>query len=263
MSARSTGGIAQEAYVKLPIVRTIATRTATAVGAAVISAVVVAGSLSVAQAATEAIAPDSITSTMIRDGAVKSVDIRDGAVTGADLADGSVTGADLTDNSVSGVDVANGSLGILDIGNNAIDGLHVRNGSLSGADIQNGSIGGNNIADGSISSADVDASVGRPRVSVYVDGSATVGELTTARATGVESVTNPNSGLFCITPVAGVDVDAVVPIVSRTFSGTAFPFEVTVGWTDFRYECPSTSIAVFATTADFSVNDVGFTVVIP
>lgn len=90
---------------KIHALRTIATRTATAVGAAVIGAVVVAGSLSVAQAATEAIAPNSITSGMIRDGAVKSVDIKDGAVTGTDLKDGTVTGVDIANGTITSADV--------------------------------------------------------------------------------------------------------------------------------------------------------------
>ena len=67
------------------LVRTIASRTATAVGAAVITAVVVAGGLSIAQAATESVPNNSVTSAKILNGTIQGIDVRDGAITPADL----------------------------------------------------------------------------------------------------------------------------------------------------------------------------------
>ncbi len=60
--------------------KTAASRTATAIGAATVAAVVVAGSLSVAQAATEAIPNNSVTSAKIVNGTIQGIDIKPGAV---------------------------------------------------------------------------------------------------------------------------------------------------------------------------------------
>ena len=60
--------------------KTAASRTAIAIGAATIAAVVVAGSLSVAQAATEAIPNNSVTSAKIVNGTIQGIDIKPGAV---------------------------------------------------------------------------------------------------------------------------------------------------------------------------------------
>ncbi len=60
--------------------KTAASRTATAVGAATIAAVVVAGSLSIAQAATETVPNNSVTSAKIVNGTIQGIDIKPGAV---------------------------------------------------------------------------------------------------------------------------------------------------------------------------------------
>ena len=70
---------------KRPLLRTIASRTATAVGAVVITTVVVAGGLGVAQAATESVANNSVTSAKLVNGTVQGIDIKNGTVTPLDL----------------------------------------------------------------------------------------------------------------------------------------------------------------------------------
>ena len=68
-----------------PSLRTVASRTATAVGAAVITTMVVAGGLSVAQAATESVPNNSVTSAKIVNGTIQGIDVKDGAIGPADL----------------------------------------------------------------------------------------------------------------------------------------------------------------------------------
>ncbi len=60
--------------------KTAASRTATAVGAATIAAVVVAGGLSIAQAAPESVPNNSVTSAKIVNGTIQGIDIKPGAV---------------------------------------------------------------------------------------------------------------------------------------------------------------------------------------
>jgi hypothetical protein len=70
---------------KRPLFRTVASRAATAVGAVVITTVVVAGGLSVAQASTEAVANNSVNSAKILNGSVQGIDIKNGTVAPGDL----------------------------------------------------------------------------------------------------------------------------------------------------------------------------------
>jgi hypothetical protein len=65
--------------------RTAASRTATAVGAAVIAAVIVAGGVAVAQGVEGIVGANSVNSQSIINGTVQGIDIKDGTVTPADL----------------------------------------------------------------------------------------------------------------------------------------------------------------------------------
>jgi hypothetical protein len=70
---------------KFPFARTLASRTASVVGAVVVTAVVVSGGLGVAQAARLSVPNNSVTSAKIVNGTIQGVDIKDGAIAPADL----------------------------------------------------------------------------------------------------------------------------------------------------------------------------------
>jgi hypothetical protein len=103
----------------LQTLKTVSRRTATVVGAVVITTVVVSGTLSVAQAASQAVAENvpnnSVTSGKIVDGTIRSVDVKDGTLTGVDVTDNSLGGADIFNGSVTTNDIADGSLTSADL----------------------------------------------------------------------------------------------------------------------------------------------------
>ena len=90
--------------------KAVTRRTATIVTVVVATTVVVSGTLSVAEAArqavTESVANNSVNSAKIVDNSIQSVDIRNSAVTGADIATGTVRGSDLRDGTVGPADFA-------------------------------------------------------------------------------------------------------------------------------------------------------------
>lgn len=68
-------------------------------------------------------------------GKITSSDIKDNAIKGKDIGSSQVTGADLRDESATGADIANGS----------VDGNDVKDAGLTGADIADKSIGGGKV----------------------------------------------------------------------------------------------------------------------
>jgi hypothetical protein len=71
---------------KFTTLKKVGKNAATVVGAVVVTAVVVSGTLSVAQAATETVPNNSVTSAKILNNSVQGIDIKDSSVAAADLA---------------------------------------------------------------------------------------------------------------------------------------------------------------------------------
>jgi hypothetical protein len=90
-------------------------RVATAVGAVVITAVVVSGGLAVAQAGTEAVANNSVNSAKIFDNSILSADIRNNTVASVDIANSTIAGVDIANDTVASADVLDGSVAAVDL----------------------------------------------------------------------------------------------------------------------------------------------------
>lgn len=103
------------------------------------------------------------------------------------------------------------------------------------------------------------------RLVAVVDGGATAGNFVVRRGKNIQSVTNPDTGIFCITPRpgAGITPGAAVPIVSTEFDGTPSDNHF-ANWDRTPDDCGPGKIEVQAFELGVGdVNDVGFTVVVP
>lgn len=144
----------------------------------------------------------------IRKGAVKTKALKDGAVTQAKLKDGAVTAAKLNDGAVDGSKVADGSLGVGELSPQAVSELQ-----------------------------------GKPEASGLVSDT---GQL--SRATNVAAVDRPSTGVYCITPAAGIDPETAVMTVTpdRGDNGTNLGnISVSVAqWNSVAPTCPDGTLEV-------------------
>jgi hypothetical protein len=114
---------------------------------------------------TKQIRDNAVTSSKIRNGAVKNIDLARNsvvtakivasAVTGLQIKDGGVGGPDLANDSVTSNKVRDGAVGTGDLANGAVTGPKLRAGAIGTSSIADGSIGSSKIADGSIVAADI------------------------------------------------------------------------------------------------------------
>jgi hypothetical protein len=106
---------------------------------------------------------------------------------------------------------------------------------------------------------------GNARVVVFVDGNNPRTRII-KRSVGVQSVTNPVPGRFCLrpTPGSGVDTANAVPTVSTEYIGTS-GFDGFAQWNSSRQGCPQGTFTIntFDASLGTPLNDVAFTVVIP
>ncbi|MEO7118248.1 MAG: hypothetical protein ABIZ34_04675 [Candidatus Limnocylindrales bacterium] len=140
--------------------------------------------------------------------------------------------------------------------------LHVLVGMALGSALVGGvALAANNIAP----AAAVTAEAPNARLAVLIDGGATAPGFTVLRRKGVASVSNPSTGIFCITPKAslGMDVSRIMPIVTTELMGTALTSYRTL-WDATGFGCPAGSIAIEgATSGNILTNDVGIALVVP
>jgi hypothetical protein len=106
---------------------------------------------------------------------------------------------------------------------------------------------------------------GNARVIVFVDGNNPRTRVV-KRSVGVQSVTNPVPGRFCLRPTAasGVDTADTVPIVSTEYIGTG-GYDGFAQWNSTRQGCPQGTFTIntFDASQGAPLNDVAFTVLIP
>ncbi len=104
---------------------------------------------------------------------------------------------------------------------------------------------------------------GNARVVAFVDGNPSGRVI--KRSVGVQSVTNPAPGRFCLNPsAAGVSPGNTVPIVTTEYIGTS-GFDGFAQWNSSRQGCPpgNYTINTFDASEAEPLNDLSFTVVIP
>jgi hypothetical protein len=114
---------------------------------------------------TKQIKDNAITSSKIRNGAVKNIDLARnsvvtakivaGAVTGLQIRDASIGNADLGNDSVSASKIRNGAVGNGELATDAVTTPKIRAGAIGNSDLADGAIGSSKIADGTILAADI------------------------------------------------------------------------------------------------------------
>jgi hypothetical protein len=114
---------------------------------------------------TKQIKDNAITSSKIRNGAVKNIDLARnsvvtakivaGAVTGLQIRDASIGNADLGNDSVSASKIRNGAVGNGELATDAVTTPKIRAGAVGNSDIADAAIGSSKIADGTILAADI------------------------------------------------------------------------------------------------------------
>jgi hypothetical protein len=101
------------------------------------------------------------------------------------------------------------------------------------------------------------------RMIAFVDGNP-VGRVV-KRSLGVQTVTNPRPGRFCVRPTeaSGVSPANTVPIVATEYIGTS-GFDGLAQWNASRQGCPAGtfSINAFDASEGTPLNDVAFTIVV-
>ena len=106
---------------------------------------------------------------------------------------------------------------------------------------------------------------GNARVVVFVDGNNPRSRII-KRSVGVQALTNPVPGRFCLRPTvaSGVDTANTVPIVSTEYIGTS-GFDGFAQWNSARQGCPQGTFTIntFDASLGTPLNDVAFTVLIP
>ncbi|MBO3462210.1 hypothetical protein G7B40_006125 [Aetokthonos hydrillicola Thurmond2011] len=108
------------------------------------------------------------------------------------------------------------------------------------------------------------------RLAAFIDGN--LGGGTVVRSKGVASFTSPATGLFCIRPSSGINVNNIVPIVSVEQS-KSLANDNLVQYRSNGSGCPNGNIAVatfrFNNTSDASGNKfvqadgIAFTIIVP
>lgn len=102
------------------------------------------------------------------------------------------------------------------------------------------------------------ATCGKARLCAFIGQGGTV-----FRSKNVALVTNPSTGVYCITPFAGVlNVAAIVPSVTVEW-GTSLGNDLLAFWRDGVFSCPFGSIEVRTYNLTGSLNPrVSFTIVV-
>jgi hypothetical protein len=170
-----------------PSTRVFGSRPAVAIASAIITAVVVSGTLSAfAQEAAELVGANQVNSASIINGQVRSVDILNGGVTSLDILNATVNSADIRDGNVTSIDIAD----------NAVTGTDIADGSVSAADLGTDSVNSSEIAADSVGSSEIAAGI------VSNDELGTI----TQRSTVSAAIANGAGGSATATCLAGEQV---------------------------------------------------------
>ena len=120
------------------------------------------------------------------------------------------------------------------------------------------------FAGASLATGPVSAQAPNARLALVVDGNDSVGSFQIMRKKGVASVTNPYSGIYCITPSnSTIALGKIVPNVTLEVSGTPNP-DTTVGWSSLLVNCPNGTIEVdgFQISTRIGRNNVAFSLTV-
>ncbi|MBD2772938.1 hypothetical protein [Iningainema tapete] len=110
------------------------------------------------------------------------------------------------------------------------------------------------------------------RLAAFIDGN--IGGGSVVRSKGVASITSPATGLFCIQPNAGINVNSIVPIVSVDWS-KSLGNDNLVQYRSSGSGCPSGNIAVLTFRYDrnnpspnpfnrfVQADGIAFTIIVP
>jgi uncharacterized protein YjbI with pentapeptide repeats len=98
---------------------------------------------------------NSITSAMVKDGALTGADLKDKSVTNADIADAAINSAKFAANSVLTGHIKDGQVGSADVANDSLTGTDIKNSSLTGSDIADGSLTGSDVKNESLTGSDI------------------------------------------------------------------------------------------------------------
>ena len=140
---------------------------------------------------------ETITSSMIANGAVGTADIADSAVTSAKIADGTIVSGDLADGAVTSAKIADGTIVATDIADGAITSAKILDGTIQTSDLSDNSITSAKIVDGTIVNTDISATA--------EIATSKISGLDTALAAKLSSTTAANT---------------YAPLASPTFTGT-------------------------------------------
>lgn len=176
--------------------RVIGSRVGLVVASAIVTTLVVSGSLSafaqgVADGAEGIVGANSVNSASIIDGAVRSIDIRNGTVQSGDILNNTIATGDIADGTVSGVDIADGT----------VTGTDITDGSLTGVDVGDATLGAADLAADSVGASEIAAdSVGSSEIASGVVSSDELGTITRRSATSaaIADNTSGNVGVQCL-----------------------------------------------------------------
>jgi hypothetical protein len=138
-----------------------------AMGVALIALVVAMGGSSYAalRIGTKQIRDNAVTSTKIRNGAVRNIDLARNsvvtakivasAVTGLQIKDASVGNADLGNDSVTTSRIRGGAVTNTDLGTDSVTTTKLRAAAVGNSDLADGSVSGSKVADSSLTAADI------------------------------------------------------------------------------------------------------------
>ncbi|WP_300677012.1 hypothetical protein [Nocardioides sp.] len=122
---------------------------------ALIVAVGAAGGGEAVAGVVKKLAPNSVGTANLKNGAVTSAKIKDRSITEKDIALGRIGGAEIKDGSIGGIDIANGSLGGIDIADGSIGSQDIGKGQIFDQNLATGSVNSRAIRDNSITSGDI------------------------------------------------------------------------------------------------------------
>lgn len=228
--------------------------------------------------AVKRLAPNSVTTKSIKNGAVTGAKVKDRSLTAADIARGSIGGAEIKDGSLGGADIADRSIGSQDIGNGqifdqnlaagSVNSRALRDGSITSADISNGTIGTDDIGPMTIrgglrSEVATDAEVGNIAPQTITQGNlsqSVIDYLTQTWVAGPISKGSTVTGYSGIAFVASLTKDNAVvpadpdcvgnecPTVEKRSVSVSFPARVT-GMSDVQQGPSATCPGTFAEPA--------------
>jgi hypothetical protein len=122
---------------------------------ALVVAVGAAGGGEAVASAVKKLAPNSVGTKNIKNGAVTGAKVKDRSLTGTDIKLGSIGGAEIKNGSIGGIDIADGSIGSQDIGKGQIFDQNLATGSVNSRAIRDNSITSADIADDTITTDDI------------------------------------------------------------------------------------------------------------